>query len=164
MAAQHYNYFRDYDPSLGRYLQPDPLGVSGLLALGRLDGARLDPTIEFMIPTSGLSESALWNLASQSQMQTLAADVQLFGYVNGRPVALTDPLGLAPGNDREKNFKKCMRKCEVKCDGELGKCQTKLNIRRKAVCMARAYARYFICVAGCTAKYVPDLYDDDDDK
>ncbi|MEM6993478.1 MAG: RHS repeat-associated core domain-containing protein [Myxococcota bacterium] len=27
--ALHYNRFRDYDPQLGRYLQPDPLGTKG---------------------------------------------------------------------------------------------------------------------------------------
>ena len=25
----HYNYFRDYDPSIGRYIQSDPVGLSG---------------------------------------------------------------------------------------------------------------------------------------
>lgn len=28
-SGQYYNYFRDYDPSTGRYIQGDPIGLSG---------------------------------------------------------------------------------------------------------------------------------------
>ena len=28
----HYNYFRDYDPSIGRYIQSDPIGLRGGLS------------------------------------------------------------------------------------------------------------------------------------
>jgi type VI secretion system secreted protein VgrG len=31
----HYNYFRDYDPAMGRYLQPEPLGLAGDINLYR---------------------------------------------------------------------------------------------------------------------------------
>jgi RHS repeat-associated protein len=55
-----YNYFRDYDPAMGRYVQPDPVGLTGDLnlyayvgsnPLARMDAKGLQPeefpTIEF---------------------------------------------------------------------------------------------------------------------
>ena len=29
MSGLYYNYFRDYDPSLGRHVQSDPIGLAG---------------------------------------------------------------------------------------------------------------------------------------
>ncbi|SFZ74148.1 RHS repeat domain-containing protein [Chitinimonas taiwanensis] len=28
-TGHHYNYFRDYDPTMGRYVQSDPIGLAG---------------------------------------------------------------------------------------------------------------------------------------
>jgi RHS repeat-associated protein len=41
-TGTHYNYFRDYDPAIGRYVQSDPIGLDGgLNTYGYVDGAPL---------------------------------------------------------------------------------------------------------------------------
>jgi RHS repeat-associated protein len=115
-----YNYFRDYDPSIGRYGQSDPVGLMG--------------------------------------------GINTYLYANANALRFVDPMGLATicAGDPGKAFQDCMKKCDVRYDGDMGKCAKQRLPRRAAVCAAGATARYVICVAKCTAKYIPDLYDDDD--
>ncbi len=43
-SGTHYNYFRDYDPVLGRYLQSNPIGLAGGLNSYSYVGANSNAT------------------------------------------------------------------------------------------------------------------------
>jgi RHS repeat-associated protein len=49
----HYNYFRDYDPRLGRYIESDPIGLAG--GINTYAYARNAPTTN--VDPSGLDSS-----------------------------------------------------------------------------------------------------------
>jgi RHS repeat-associated protein len=54
-SGYHYNYFRDYDPSIGRYLQSDPIGIEG----GRNTYGYVGANPQNLIDPHGLSGSSL---------------------------------------------------------------------------------------------------------
>ena len=55
----HYNYFRDYDPALGRYVQSDPIGLDGGLNTYSYVGGRplklSDPSGLLCVSTDGMT-------------------------------------------------------------------------------------------------------------
>lgn len=77
-TGTHYNYRRDYDPRIGRYIQPDPLGLKGLRE--KLE----DESVRQSILLTGRSNSSL--LLSQFR-------ANLFDYVDGAPLSKIDATG-----------------------------------------------------------------------
>ncbi len=72
----HYNYFRDYDPSIGRYIQSDPLGVYGGLSTYNYANASpmmyVDPTgeIAFIPILVGIAAGVVFDYALESYKES----------------------------------------------------------------------------------------------
>ncbi|RWM12892.1 MAG: hypothetical protein EOR72_20465 [Mesorhizobium sp.] len=70
-SGLYYNYFRDYDPATGRYIEPDPVGLNGGVNLyayvGNSPVNAADPSGRFGITVSagGIAEVGLSNIFGQ---------------------------------------------------------------------------------------------------
>jgi RHS repeat-associated protein len=98
-ARRDYNYFRDYEPQTGRYVESDPIGLDG--GISTYGYAELNPL--FFIDPDGLSaESGSCGCCSnvsfaQKEGGVVGATVRCCG---GSPVACVNPNlcdGLSPG-------------------------------------------------------------------
>ncbi len=80
-TSTHYNYFRDYDPQIGRYFQSDPVGI----ILG-----------ESPAPIAKLAFNRRPTYFTElSGPEELSRGLNhLYAYVNNNPLRWIDPLGL----------------------------------------------------------------------
>jgi uncharacterized protein RhaS with RHS repeats len=78
-AGEHYNYFRDYDPAIGRYIESDPVGVSSYSAIRFLRSKRFN-------------RSVVGAMISDARSYWGARDT--YSYVGSMPLRAIDPMGL----------------------------------------------------------------------
>jgi len=97
----HYNYFRDYDPVIGRYVQSDPYGLI-------LQGSDSLKSHSEVVPSNFVSRITGLN--------------HLYGYARQNPGKFTDPYGLRPtknprGSDGKLITHGCRKTCIVNFAG-----------------------------------------------
>jgi RHS repeat-associated protein len=137
----YYNYFRDYDPSIGRYIESDPIGILEDYS---------EPQMQIAI-TMGLMRT--YNDGSMLNHS--------YSYALNNPAGYADPFGLSPGgsgmsqrtpeqcsdddddkkDDKDKNCKKLR-------DNIINQtCKSIANPKKKFACFAAAWATYASCLA-----------------
>jgi RHS repeat-associated protein len=79
-TGTHYNYFRDYDPTIGSYIQSDPIGV----------------IVRYAIESSSLAADVT-PFGRPFHVDSWIQPNHLFAYVASNPLGLVDPRGLANG-------------------------------------------------------------------
>ncbi|MCK4794191.1 MAG: RHS domain-containing protein, partial [Desulfobacteraceae bacterium] len=89
----HYNYFRDYNPGIGRYLTPDPLDLSQIHMVRQSLLANALPTLSAASVVGEVQRFLMSDLLYRySLMQPQA--MGLYTYCLNNPINFVDPLGL----------------------------------------------------------------------
>ena len=126
-SGYHYNWHRYYDPSTGRYLTPDPIGLAGGLNgygyAGQDPIRSIDPygLVNYLLsPSETYADRAAVYSKMQQDLQQAGIDVKWFGVASELNTAFADvPFGLVPGGDWMNDLGKYLFQKNVAAYNEL---------------------------------------------
>jgi RHS repeat-associated protein len=88
-GREHYNYFRDYDPSTGRYLKSDPIGLAGganTFAYARSNPLRFNDRLGLYVVGSYVRDTGELTLTDFDTGKTITIDAESGGKPFGDPI------------------------------------------------------------------------------
>jgi len=168
-TGTHYNYFRDYEPALGRYLQQDPIGLEGgINVYGYVRGnpvSYIDPDgLQAFLPisrplppvpgTPGMGPNSGGNPGdsldphgnSPPNLPTLPApDIANICLVNPWLCVIPTAIDWLCKDSAEV----CKKKCDAANEAQIKICQNFTTRKAREACYAQANSLYAECLRNC---------------
>lgn len=144
--GQNYNYFRDYDPTVGRYAQSDPIGLeAGRNTFSYVSSQPLSNFDPMGLQAATLSPGWSWQLPGEALFgacRSLGIAVGLAFY-SGKGDACSDDPRRERNECRTKDDEFCFRRWEA----EDTRCNQWVRLGNRAVyaCKVRAADRRALC-------------------
>jgi RHS repeat-associated protein len=103
----NYNYFRDYDPQVGRYVESDPVSVGAHVAtaISRLTASSRTVTTDVIQDALMVSAGSVVAMAARNLSEPI--ELNPYAYALKNPISHADPSGLSPSGSNPGDPSMC---------------------------------------------------------